>query len=623
MHTKPANIPKIQDYAIVGDCRSAALVSNRGSIDWLCWPRFDSQAIFAASLDNKIGGHWTISPVEQFRSERSYVDFTNVLQTRFVTPGGQAVLTDLMPVASEEEKRTTLLPDHELIRRVECTEGQMQLEIDFAPRPNFGARGVRFRKLVGNCVRADVGRGSYWLTSSVPMIVKEDHAHASIQLKQGESAEFSLTYGEESPAVLPILGNAICERIQRSVEWWQQWSAKCTYEGPYREAVIRSALVLKLMAYAPSGAIAAAPTTSLPERLGADLNWDYRFCWLRDASLTVRALVRLGYMDEVESFLDWLLHATRLTQPKLNVLYTIFGCKAPNERSLLHLQGHAGSKPIRIGNEAQSQLQMDVYGEVIEASAQYVRSGGHLDREARNALIAMGNHVARNWEVADEGIWEPRTGRKHNTHSRLMCWVALDRLLEMQHRGALQGVPIHNFSEQRRQIRDQIHQCAWNPKLESYTSTLDGEAADATLLLLAWYGFEPPESPRMRGTHKRVLEELGLPNSLLYRYKRNPPEGAFGVCCFWQIGFLAIGGGTLREAKQSFEKLLQFRNDVGLYAEEIDPVTGDALGNFPQAFTHVGLINAAVSLEDRELGRSHEQGASVARGGPPIEKVEQ
>jgi GH15 family glucan-1,4-alpha-glucosidase len=623
VHTTQANIPRIQDHAIIGDCRSAALVSNRGSIDWLCWPRFDSPAIFAAILDESIGGYWTISPVDQFRSQRSYVDSTNVLQTKFITSDGQAVLTDVMPVASEDEKRRTLLADHELIRRVECTEGQIQLEFDFAPRPDYGARGVRFRKLVGNCVRADVGRGSYWLTSSVPMIVKEDHAYASIQLKQGESAEFSLTYGEESPAVLPILGNAIRERIQRSVEWWQQWSAKCTYEGPYREAVIRSALVLKLMAYAPSGAIAAAPTTSLPERLGADLNWDYRFCWLRDASLTVRALVRLGYMDEVESFLDWLLHATRLTQPKLNVLYTIFGCKAPNERSLVHLQGHAGSEPVRIGNEAQSQLQMDVYGEVIEASAQFVRSGGHFDREARNALIAMGKHVSRNWDVADEGIWEPRTGRKHNTHSRLMCWVALDRLIEMQHRGELAGVPINNFSDQRRKISDQMHQRAWNSNLESYTSTLDGEAADATLLLLAWYGFEQPDSSRMKRTYRRVLEELGLPNSLLYRYKRNPPEGAFGVCCFWRSEYLAIGGGTLREARQSFEDLLQFRNDVGLYAEEIEPTTGDALGNFPQAFTHVGLINAAVSLQDRELGRSHEEGASVARGGPPLEEVGQ
>ena len=622
MHTTPANLPKIQDYAIIGDCRSAALVSTRGSIDWLCWPRFDSPAIFAAILDAKIGGHWSITPVEQFHCERSYVESTNVLRTRFTTSSGQAILTDLMPVASEDEKRRMLLPDHELIRRVECTEEQIQFNIDFAPRPNYGARGIHFRK-VGNCVRADVGRGSYRLTSSVPMIVKEDRAYASIQLKQGESAEFSLTYGEESPAVLPILGNAICERIQRSVDWWQRWSERCNYDGPYRAAVIRSALVLKLMAYAPSGAIIASPTTSLPELLGADLNWDYRFCWLRDASLTVRALVRLGYMAEVESFLDWLLHATRLTQPKLNVLYTIFGSKAPEERSLLHLRGYAQSKPVRIGNEAQDQLQMDIYGEVIEASAQFVRSGGHFDRETKNALIAMGKYVAHNWDVADEGVWEPRTGRAHNTHSRLMCWMALDRLIEMQHRGELDGVPFRIFADQRRKIREQIHQRAWNRRLGSYTSTLDGEATDATLLLLAWHGFEPPDSPRMKSTYSRVLEDLGLPHSLLYRYQRNPPEGAFGICCFWRSEYLAIGGGTFREARQSFEDLLRFQNDVGLYAEEIEPATGDALGNFPQAFTHIGLINTAVSLQDRELGRSHEDETSVARGGPPVEKVEQ
>jgi GH15 family glucan-1,4-alpha-glucosidase len=416
--------------------------------------------------------------------------------------------------------------------------------------------------------------------------------------------QFSLSYSEESPAVLPALGEIARASIERSVKWWQDWAAQAKYPGPYRDAVIRSALALKLLAYAPSGAVAAAVTTSLPERIRGGLNWDYRYCWLRDASLTVRALLGLGYMEETESFITWLLHATRLTQPQLRVLYTLFGETAPREHEL-DLTGYFGSQPVRIGNGARHQLQLDVYGEVIEAVAQYAQRHGHFDRNTQKVLVGFGKYVATHWNRPDEGIWEPRSGGANHTHSRLLCWTALDRLLALSDKGLLDGVPRQRFQVERERIRYQIEHRAWNESLQSYVSVLDGDSVDATLLRLPWYGFEEARSSRMKSTYRKIRHELGAGDSLLFRYRSQPPEGAFGICGFWAVEYLALGGGTLPEAYELFDRLLKYENNLGLFAEEIDPETGDALGNFPQAFTHIGLISAALTLEEKERGESH------------------
>lgn len=598
-------IPKIHDYAVVGDCRAAALVSRYGSIDWLCWPRFDSPSIFAAILDQDRGGYWAISPSVPCEFKRAYVRDSNVLQTHFSCLSGRATLTDLMPVASEEFKQQNMLPDHWLLRQLVCTEGELEIQIHFVPRAEYGAKAVRIRDLGACGLRMDVGRGSYWLRSNVPLKNGGEDAYAKLLVKRGDEVQFSLSYAEESPAVLPVLGESARAAIDRSVQWWQHWAAKSSYEGPYRDAVTRSALVLKLLAYAPSGAIVAAATTSLPERIGDDLNWDYRYCWLRDASLTIRALLGLGYVEEAESFLSWLLHATRITQPELRILYTVFGEVAPSEKELKHLAGYGNSRPIRIGNGARNQLQLDVYGEVIDASAQYAQHGRKFDLSTQKVLVGLGKHVARNWDVSDEGIWEPRSGRRNHTYSRLMCWTALDRLVALDEKGILSGVPRDWFVKERDRIRQQIELRAWNEQLQSYVSSLDGDELDATLLRLSWYGFEKADSERMKRTYSKVCEMLGAGDGMLFRYQRQAAEGAFGICGFWAVENLALGGGTMLQAHHQFQQLLKSGNDLGLFAEEIDPHTGDALGNFPQAFTHIGLISAALTMEEQERGKAH------------------
>jgi GH15 family glucan-1,4-alpha-glucosidase len=599
------SIPNIKDFGVIGDCRSAALVSRNGSVDWLCWPQFDSDPFFSALVDRERGGCWLITPTEPFEAHQSYIPDTNVLQTTWRTQSGSAILTDVVPVLSEEAKRKELIADHELTRELVCTEGEMEVNILFHPRNAYASRPVKMHEVGRMGLRVSVGEGVYWLRSGVSLQVEEDRAHARLKLKRGQRLQFSLTYSEESPAVLPLLGDHLQRRIDLSIRWWKEWAQRCSYQGPYRDAVVRSALALKLLTYAPSGAVVAAVTTSLPEIVGAELKWDSRYCWLRDASLTIRALLGLGYLDEAQSFLTWLLHTTHITQPRLNIMYDVFGKMVPRERDLHGLSGYRNSKPVRIGNGARKQLQLDIYGEVIDAASQFVRVFGGLDRTTQDVLLSLGKYVASEWDQPDEGIWEPRSGRRNNTHSRLMCWTALERLLQMHKAGVQKKLPVERFTRERDRIRSQIEAQAWNSELDSYVSILKGDSVDATLLRIPWYGFAKADTPRMKSTYRRVRSELGAGGSLMYRYPREPQEGAFGICGFWGAEYLAIGGGTLQEAHSCFEHLLQYRNELGLFSEEIDPVTGDALGNFPQAFTHVGLISAALSIDEREQGEPH------------------
>ena len=589
--------PAIGDYGVIGDCRSTALISKHGSIDWLCWPRFDSASIFAALLDRDRGGSWSISLADTYSVQRSYQPNTNILGTRFETRRGTTVLTDLMPVREND----ALVPDHEIIRQVACTSGEAEIRIVLEPRANYGEAALKLEQRGKLGLRFCQGRGVYWLRSSLPLQIDGNSATSRHKMKAGEELFFSLSYTENAPAVLPDLDH-VPHRISVCANWWKKWVAQMRYEGEFRDEVVRSALTLKLLTFVLSGAVVAAPTTSLPERIGDSLNWDYRYCWLRDASLTIRNMLELGHLDEATQFLDWMLHATRLTQPELRVLYTVFGNPVPRERESRVLRGYKNSAPVRIGNAARGQLQLDVYGEVIDAASQYAFHGGLLDREMQKTLVGLGNYVVKHWNQADEGIWEPRTGRRHHTHSRLMCWTALDRLVCLAEQGKVKGPDLDDYKRNREAIQQQILTRGWNDRIQSYVSVLDGDDLDASLLLLSWYGFEKADSPRMQSTHRAIRERLATGRELLYRYPSDPPEGAFAICSFWEAEFLALGGGNSEDCRHLIKGLFNYRNDLGLYGEEIDVKTGDALGNFPQAFTHIGLIGAALSLEQRMKG---------------------
>jgi GH15 family glucan-1,4-alpha-glucosidase len=595
--------PKIQDYAIIGDGRSAALISNRGSIDWLCWPRFDSASIFAAIVDPKTGGHWNIRPAGDSQFSRRYIDSTNVVETTFTASSGKVVLTDFMPVTSEEEKRKRLWPEHELVRQVKCEQGEVQLIVDFNPRLDYGRVAPKIKDTGKLGWRIDIGTMVFTLRSDVKLAVRNGKAlSGKFALKTGEAIAFSFTFSAEGPAVIPPLGELIAEKLNLTIDWWRHWAAQSNYHGPYERQVTRSALVLKLLSYAPSGAIVAAPTTSLPERIGAELNWDYRFAWLRDAAFTVRALFGLGYKQDAEAFVDWLLQATRLTRPRLRVVYDVFGESPLDEQVLDHLKGYANSHPVRIGNAASEQLQLDLYGEVVEAVSHFIGNNKRPDRETQKMLRQCAEYVCEHWREPDNGMWEYREERRPYTHSRLMCWVALDRILKMQARGQFNKIDKRKCETERARIRQEIEEHAWNPNLEMYAQACGSETVEANVLLLAYRGFEQASSQRMQRTHERIREKLCPRPGLVYRNERSLKlrEGAFALCSFWEVDFLARSG-NLQEAREIFEAALGYANDVDLFAEEIDPETGDALGNFPQAFTHLGVINAALSLRDRGL----------------------
>jgi GH15 family glucan-1,4-alpha-glucosidase len=584
---------------MIGDCRSAALVSRGGSIDWLCLPRFDSPSIFGALLDPARGGRCVFRPRERFETTRRYVPDTNVLETTFTTDRGRLRLTDLFPVASEEDKRHQLGPGHELLRAVECVEGTVEVEFVCEPRPRYGLVTLRpaARGRLGFCYQH--GADALHVTSDLALTSPgTGWLRAVERMARGDRRYVSLAYAHGEPAVMPALGGAAARRITQTIDWWRAWTARCRYDGPAREAVVRSALALKLMTYAPSGAMVAAPTTSLPEAIGGELNWDYRYCWLRDASLTLRALMGLGYGDEARAFLSWTLHSTALSRPELRVLYDVYGETRLQERVLTHLAGYRDSRPVRTGNAAGDQLQLDTYGEVVDGVFEYVRRGGQLDRTTARLLRDLGETVCRRWREPDEGIWEIRGGRRHHTYSKAMCWVTLDRLIRLHRAGHIAGA-VDRFVVERDAIRAAVEAKGYNERLQSYVSVFGGQDVDASLLLLGRFGYVEPAAPRMRATADRIREQLTV-HDLVYRYlgpDGHPAEGAFGIASFWAVDCRARQG-DIDGASEAFTRLCAMANDVGLFGEEIDPVTGEHLGNFPQAFTHVGLIDAALTLAE-------------------------
>ena len=594
--------PPIGDYAAIGDCRTAALISSDGSLDWLCLPRFDSPFVFGALLDRERGGRFTIRPAGAFETHRRYLGATNVLETTFRTASGELRLVDFIPVADEEVKRRELRPDFTVARCLECVAGEVEVEVLVDARPAYGRATPRVSGggLLG--FRIEYGSEMLGLRSEIELRRMPGGATAlggTARLREGERRRLALAFSTSAPAVFPPLGSILDDWLAETRAWWERWAGKLRYEGPHHEAVTRSALALKLLCFAPSGAVVAAPTTSLPEVLGGDRNWDYRYCWLRDASLTTGALFALGCHEEADSFLAWMLHSTRLTWPELQVLYTVFGEARVPEQILPELSGYAGSRPVRIGNGAHGQRQLDVYGEVVNAAFDFVQRGGRLDASSARMLTGLGRSVCKLWHEPDAGIWEGRSGPRHHTLSIAMCGVALERLAQLGAAGHLR-LPFGGYAAERKEIRRTVETEGYSEQLGSYVAVLGSEELDASLLLLGLHGWADPRSERMRGTYWRIRRELGV-GPLLFRNRSGrddvpTEEGCFGICSFWGVEQRARQGDPIG-AEEDFMVLLGYANDLGLFSEEIEPGTGAALGNFPQAFTHVGLIRAALALE--------------------------
>ncbi|MFI1769576.1 glycoside hydrolase family 15 protein [Streptomyces sp. NPDC020800] len=601
----------IGDHALLSDCRSAALVTSDGSVDWLCVPRFDSPAIFARLLDED-AGHWSIRPVTgPVDISRHYVEDTLVLETVFRTTGGTAVLRDALALGRRERGHAlgTASPGM-LLRQITCTEGRVDIEIAYAPRPEFGLVHPLLSAVPGG-LAAYGGAHVLLLSSPVDLRMSGSTAHGRIPLSAGQRLGFALHVGTawERESAAWRTGR-IRRRMSDTVEGWRSWSKLHRgYVGPWQDEVSHSGRVLRALTFAPTGAIVAAATTSLPERTGGMRNWDYRYTWVRDASFTIQALATAACEKEKNRFFGFLARAaaTQLDRgADLQIMYGIGGERDLSERPLPHLTGWRNSSPVRIGNDAWRQRQLDVYGELLDAAAQTLPPDEPLDPATRTFLLQAAETAAQRWTQPDQGIWERRGPSRHFLHSKLMCWVALDRAISMA--PALQADErLAHWHHERDQIRQAIEQRGWNPDLGAFTQAFDTDDLDASALMLPIVGFLPPHDPRIQSTVLAIATQLTDHNGLVRRYltdELQEEEGTFLLCTFWLAQALALTGHTTR-ARHAFQTALAHANDLGLLAEETDSTTAEALGNFPQAFSHIGLINAARAIRDAERQEMH------------------
>ena len=587
----------IEDYALIGDTQTAALVGMDGSIDWLCLPRFDSAACFAALLGTRDNGRWRLAPVGAERAtRRRYLDRSLVLQTEWETSGGVVRVTDFMPPRTD-------LPD--LIRVVEGVSGQVEMEMELVVRFDFG-RMVPWVRRVGGDTCAVAGPEEVCLRSEVRTHGEGLHTAARFTVEEGDFKSFVLSWhpSHEPPHEPPHAGGA----LEGTLDWWRAWSSRLRYEGSWVEDVRQSLILLKALTFAPTGGMVAAPTTSLPEQIGGVRNWDYRYCWLRDAAFTLWALSIGGYTDEARAWRNWLLRAVGGDPAALQVLYGPAGESRLFEFELDWLAGYEGSRPVRIGNAAAEQYQLDVYGEVLDAL--------HLARvfgiETNAESWAMERHlvefVVEHWREPDEGIWEVRGPQRQFTHSKVMAWVALDRAVRAVERFGLDGRP-DEWKRVRQEIHDDVIANGYDGERNTFTQYYGSRELDASLLMIPLVHFLPATDPRMRGTVEAIQRDL-MQDGFVLRYRTEHTddglpsgEGAFLACTFWLVDNLALMG-RIEEATEIFERLLGLRNDVGLLSEEYDPRLGRLVGNFPQAFTHVGLVNSAYNLDRARKARA-------------------
>jgi GH15 family glucan-1,4-alpha-glucosidase len=577
----------IEDYAVIGDGRTAALASRDGSIDWLCLPDFDSTSIFARVLDAERGGHFAVTPTDEFETERRYREGSNVLETTFRTAGGSARVTDALTLSEGH----ALAPLRELARRLEGLDGEIELEWVFEPRPGY-ARAVPELAPRGGRLACGAGRLAFALScwGIGEPTVERGRAGGGVTLRGGDSALLSVACADREPLVFAGR-DEIETRLDGTDAFWRRWSDRTDYEGRWADAVRRSALALKLLVFAPSGAIVAAPTASLPEWIGGERNWDYRFAWVRDASFTLVTLEQLGYRNEANAFFWWLSHATALTHPRLQVLYRLTGGTEMGERTLGHLDGYRGSTPVRVGNAASGQTQLDVYGPMLDAVWQHAGADADVEGLERKMVAKIADWVADHWRDPDSGIWESRDPPTHYTQSKVMCWVALDRACRLAANGV---IPDHSdrWRAEADAIEEFVEQRCWDDDLESYVRATDLRVVDASLLTLPLFGFGGDDDEHVVATVAAVERDLQR-GALVHRYP-DRKEGAFVACSFWLASALARIG-RIDEAVSLVDELLELANDVGLWAEEIDE-NGAFLGNFPQALSHLAFVNAAVDI---------------------------
>jgi GH15 family glucan-1,4-alpha-glucosidase len=614
MEPKPMRYQPIENYGIVGNMHSAALVSLDGSVDWLCLPHFDSPSVFGAILDSEKGGRFRIAPAAtgNLRQKQYYWPETNILITRFLHPDGIAEVEDYMPVGPGAE------PDAQLVRRVRVVRGRLPLEMEC--RPAFDYARAPHTTTVSACgARLDGPGLSLGLAGSVPLRRDDDGVVAAFFLGEGESATFVLRTIAPDAQLGGCPGTEEAgDWFRETVDYWQRWAARCTYRGRWREVVLRSALALKLLTYQPTGAIVAAPTTSLPEGIGGVRNWDYRYTWIRDAAFTVYAFLRIGFTEEAARFRDWL--AARYKERDshgdgpLQLMYAVDGRSDLAEAELPHLDGYAGSRPVRIGNAAHGQLQLDIYGELMDAAYLFNKYVAPVGYDGWRNLRQLVDWVANNWDREDEGVWEVRGGRRHFVYSKFMCWVALDRGLRLADKRSLPADRA-GWLKARDAIYEEVMAKGWSASRGSFVQSYGSDALDASALLMPLTFFMAPNDPRMLATVDAIRSAAtrgGLAaDGLVYRYDPQAApdglpgvEGTFNMCSFWLVEALTRAGWTapprLAEARLLFEQMLGYGNHLGLYAEQTGP-SGEALGNFPQAFTHLALISAAFNL-DRALG---------------------
>jgi GH15 family glucan-1,4-alpha-glucosidase len=579
------------DYAMIGDCHTAALVGKDGSIDWLCLPRFDSPACFAAILGTKENGRWLLAPLGKVHATRAYRPGTLILETTFRTARGTVTIVDCMPQRKKHAQ---------VIRIVRCKRGTVQMRMDLAIRFDYGLTVPWVTKKSRKSLLAIAGPDRLVFDSSVPVRGQGLSTVADFTLRRGETATFELTYGRSFKPLPPR--SSPRQALKRTEAWWREWISHCTYRGQSREAVERSLIVLKALIFAPTGGMIAAPTTSLPEQHGGALNWDYRYCWLRDATFTTLGFIHAGFKKEAEAWRKWLMRSVAGSPDQIQVLYGPGGERLLREWEVPWLAGYRKARPVRVGNLASEQVQLDVYGELADVLYQ-ARIAMKKDGEDFDVQCALIEHLTKVWREPDHGIWEVRGKRRHFTHSKVMTWVAFDRTIRSAESFRLKA-PLDEWKTVRKQIHDDICRRGFDPRLNSFVQSYDSKQVDASLLILPMVGFLPPKDPRIVGTVKRIEKDL-IRDGFVLRYATNKPgghwrsrEGVFLPCTFWLADYYELIGRRGR-ARQILQRVLKAQNDVGLLAEEYDPKRKELMGNFPQALSHVALVNTVINLHTK------------------------